>query len=315
MAGAIVSTVQGKIDVALSQFARAYRNNQLVADQLFPRVEVLRQSDFYWQFGRENQKLAEHTLRAPGSAAERIVQTLSKTKYNTFDHSLERLITDEERGNFMAGDVEQWATQYLTDKLSLDKEVRAATLATATANYAAGNFVTLAGGSQWSDPANSDPIGDVEAAKSAIRKSGYEANIMIITDPVFQKLTKHPEITDRFKYTKPGAIGLTELASVFNIPKVLFAAAIQLDATDTPQFVWGKHCVLAYAQDNPTMMDPSLGKTFIWTEAPGTVGGFSTEIARSTPASRKSDEIAVHSYYDIEVTSNVSGYLIQNAVA
>src|SRR5260370_41407284 len=106
MAGAEVSVVQGKIDVALSQFAQLYRNNALVAEQLFPRVEVQRQSDFFWLFGRENQALRENTLRAPGSAAERIQQTLSKTKYFTLDHSLARLIPDEERGNFMAGDLE-----------------------------------------------------------------------------------------------------------------------------------------------------------------------------------------------------------------
>src|SRR5437899_11293223 len=72
MAGAEVSVVQGKIDVALSQFAQLYRNNSLVAEQLFPRVEVQRQSDLFWTFGRENQAIRENSLRAPGSAAERI---------------------------------------------------------------------------------------------------------------------------------------------------------------------------------------------------------------------------------------------------
>jgi hypothetical protein len=111
MAGASPSVLQGKIDVALSQFARQYRNNNLVADFLFPRVEVLKQQDYYWTFGRENQKLAENALRGPGSAAERIAQTISKTLYKAQDHSLARVIPDEERSNFMAGDVEQWATQ------------------------------------------------------------------------------------------------------------------------------------------------------------------------------------------------------------
>lgn len=315
MAGASPSVLQGKIDVALSQFARQYRNNNLVADFLFPRVEVLKQQDYYWTFGRENQKLAENALRGPGSAAERIAQTISKVLYKAQDHSLARLIPDEERSNFMAGDVEQWATGALMDKLLLDRENRIAALATVTATYAAGNFVTLAGGNQWSDVANSNPIGDVETGKSAIRKTGSEANVLIISDPVYQKLRVHPMIIDRFKYVKSGNVGLTELASVFEVEKVLLAAAVNLDNADVAQYVWGKHAVLAYASPTASFADPSFGKTMVWTEAPGTVAGFGTEIARETPASKKSDEVAVHFYYDIPVTSNISGYLFQNAVA
>ncbi len=313
--GAIVNPVQGKIDVALSQFARGYRNNTFVAEELFPRVEVQRQSDFYWQYGRENQALRENTNRAPGSAAERIQQSLSKTKYFTTDHSLARLITDEERGNFMAGDLEQWATQALMDKLLLDEEVSVAAFATNPANYAGTNSVTLAGQSQWSDLANSTPISDVETAKSQIRQIGAEANTMIISDPVYQKLRVHPAILDRFKFVQAGQITLANLAAVFGVEEVFLASAVQLDNNDNANFVWGKHVVLAYCQDNPTMMDPSFGKTFVWTQAPGTVGGFSTEIARETPASKKSDELAVHMYYGQVVTSNISGYLIKNAVA
>jgi hypothetical protein len=312
--GAIVNPVQGKIDVALSQFARGYRNNTLVAEELFPRVEVQRESDFYWQFGRENQALRENTNRAPGTAAERIQQSLSKTKYFTTDHSLARLITDEERGNFMAGDLEQWATQALMDKLLLDEEVSVAAFATNTANYANTNSITLAGQSQWSDLANSTPISDVETAKSQIRQIGAEANTMIISDPVYQKLRVHPAILDRFKYVQAGQITLQNLAAVFGVEEVFLASAVQLDKNDNASFVWGKHVVLAYCQDNPTMMDPSFGKTFVWTQAPGTVGGFVTEIARETPASKKSDELAVHWYYGQVVTSNISGYLIKNAV-
>jgi len=314
-AGAVVSPVQGKIDVALSQFARGYTNNSMCAELLFTRVEVMKQSDFYWQFGRENQALRENTLRAPGSAAERIVQTLSKTPYNCVDHSLARFITDEERGNFMAGDLEQWATKALMDKILLDEEITVAAIASTTGNFAGTNSVTLSGTSQWSDFGNSTPISDVENAKSQIRQIGQEANLGIVSDPVYKILRQHPAILERTKYVKGGQITLDDLATVFGIEKMVLASAVQLDVNDVASFVWGKHCIIAYAQPNPTMMDTSFGKTFVWTQAPGTVGGFSTEIARVSPASAKSDELAVHSYYNQKTTSNISAYLIKNAVA
>ncbi len=314
-AGANVSPVQGKIDIALSQFALTYRNNLYVAESLFPRVPVQKESDFYWTFGRENQALRENTLRAPGSAAERIQQSISKTKYFTTDHSLARLITDEERGNFLAGDLEQWATQALTDKLLLDEEVRVAQIATNVTNYAGSNVLTLAGTSQWSDYGNSTPISDVEKAKGQIRQIGQQPNVMILPDPVYQILRSHPAIVDRYKFTNGGQITLQQMAEVFGIEKVLLASTVQLDQANNVSFVWGKDVVIAYAQPNPNFVDVSFGKTFVWTESPGTVGGFSTEIARITPASAKSDELAVHFYYGQVVTSNISGYVIKAAVA
>lgn len=314
-AGAEVSTVQGKIDVALSQFAQLYRNNLYVAEELFPRVEVLRQSDFFWQYGRENQALRENTLRAPGSAAERIQQTLSKTKYFTNDHSLARLIPDEERGNFMAGDLEQWVTQTIMDKLLLDEEINVAGIASSTANYGGSNSVTLAGTSQWSDYGNSTPISDVETAKAQVRQIGQNANIMIVGDPVYQKLRAHPAIVERTKYVKGGQVTTQDMADIFGVDEFFVASVIQIDKNGNISFVWGKHAILAYSQDNPTPADVSFGKTFVWTQAPGTVGGFSTEIARETPASKKADELAAHFYYGQVVTSNISAYLIKNAVA
>jgi hypothetical protein len=325
-AGALVSVLQGKIDIALSQFARLYRNNEFIAESLFPRVEVTNQSDLFWQFGRENQKLAENTLRGPGSAAERIKQTISNTRYACPDHALARLIPDEERKNFQAGDVEQWATRAIMDKLMLDKENQVAAIAAATANYAAGMTVTLAGTAQWSDQTSlsgtnilpytiSDPVSDIETAKAAVRKTGKRPNLLVLGDAVFQKLATHPRLVGRFQYTQPQTLSTDQLAAVFGIDKVIVGSAVSLDATDTAQFVWGKIAVVAYVEPNASMEDVSFGKTFVWSDAPGTVGGFGTEIGRMDPPSAKADELAVHFYYGLQVTSNVSAYLIKNAVA
>jgi hypothetical protein len=314
MAGAMVSPVQGKIDVALSQFAQLYTNNMMVAPYIFPRVEVIHQSDFYWLFGRENQAVRENSLRGPGSAAERIQQTLSKTKYFTQDHSYARLIPDEERGNFFAGDLEQWITQTLMSKLLLDLEINVAGIATNTASYAGSNTVTLSGTSQW-NTGTGLPINDVELAKSQIRQIGQAPNFMIIPDPVYIQLRTNPQIVARFANVAGGTITLQQLAIVFDIPNVYLASAVSLDKNGVPSYVWGKNAIVGYAQPNSSPVDPSFGKMFVWTQAPGTVGGFSTELARETPASKKSDELAVHSYYGIQVTSNISAYLIKNPVA
>src|SRR6202042_107558 len=106
--------------------------------------------------------------------------------------------TDEERGNFMAGDIEQWATQTIMDKILLDLEINVANIALNTASYAGTNSVTLSGTSQWSDPVNSSPINDVETAKSQLRQIGPKPNGMVIGDPVYAHLRVNNQIVARF---------------------------------------------------------------------------------------------------------------------
>lgn len=309
------SLTQGKIDVALSDFARKYRNNSFVAELLCPRVNVLKQTNKYWLFGRENQQLPDQDLRGPGAAAERVEMTLSTASYEAVDHSLEAFIPDEERSNYEAGDIEQAKTQLVMDKLLLAYEDRVATLATNTANYGGSNSVTLAGVQQWSDYTNSDPLIDIETGKKQIRLAGVNANLLILGDDVFTKLINHPDLVARFQYTTPRILTSADLAAIFGVEKVVVASAIKLSAALAASFIWGKNAILAYVQPGTSMEDVSFAKSFVWTGAPGTVGGFQTEIGRATPVSRKSDEIATHWYYDVRVTSNISAYLIKNAVA
>jgi hypothetical protein len=136
MAGAGPNITQGKYDVALSQFALGYRNNALVGELLFPRVSVEMQSNFYWKFDRSNQKTSPD-LRPAGTPAQRIDLTISKDTYFCDDHAQEALIPDEERKNFMAGDIQQAKTQLVTDRILLNEEVEIADFATDNANYAA----------------------------------------------------------------------------------------------------------------------------------------------------------------------------------
>jgi hypothetical protein len=313
-----VDPKQSKIDVALSQFARRYSNNAFIAELLFPRVPVQKQSNKYYVFGREHLQNLENTLRAPGAAAERIKHTVSTAPYNAEDHALAAFLPDEERGNWEAGgDVEQVKTRVVSEKLMLDAEIRAAALATATGNYAAGYSTTLVGTAQWSDyGATSDPFLDVETAKSQLALSGVQATHMFIGDQVWRKLINHPDVIDRFKYTTGGRIiGKAEMAAFFDIPNIIVASAVKRSAAAANSFIWGKNVIVANIQPTESMEDPSFGKTFVWTSAPGTSEGFQTEIGRVSPPSAKSDEIAVHWYYDQRITGNDTGYLIAAAVA
>jgi len=54
----------------------------------------------------------------------------------------------------------------------------------------------------WSDDANGDPFTDIATAQTAIlQNTGFEANTLLISFPVYQALRKHPLVIDRIKYT------------------------------------------------------------------------------------------------------------------
>lgn len=313
MGASLVSPLTGHLDAALTEFAKAFRNNALVSDIVFPRVSVGRQTDKYWVFGRESQELLEQDLRHGGAPAQRIRMSLSTDSYKAESHALASEIPDEDLQNYEAGDLRQDATQVLIDKILLHKEKRFADLITTT-NVT--NNITLTGTSQWNDFSGSDPIGDIETGKTSIRKNaGVEPNLLVIGEPVYTKLIAHPNIVERFKFTMPGAIGAVELASAFAIPQVLVARAVFTNEAGTVDFLFGKKALLCYVTPQATRRDISFGKTFVWANAPGTIGGIGVVPGRVADPTAKGEIVGVDFYYDQKITAVEAGYLIENAVA
>lgn len=308
----ITAPLTGHLDAALTEFAKGFSQNGLVSDLVAPRVPVGRQTDKYWIYGRENQMLIEQQLRATGAAAQRIRMSLSSDSYFCPSHALAADIADEDRAGYTAGDLEQDATQTLMDKILLQKEVELAALLTDVTKVT--NNTTLQGGDQFSDAGNSDPGTVVETAKSLVRESGVEANTLVLGEPVYTKLVHHPAILDQFKYTTPGAIGVTQLAGFFAVDRVLVARAVQVDKAGAVSFVWGKDAVLLYVSPTASRKDTSAVKTFVWQAAPGTVDGIGVVTGRNPDPTAKADIVGVDFYYQQKITAVETAYLIKAAV-
>jgi hypothetical protein len=326
MATSVVLPLTGRLDMALSNYAKGYRNNQDVTDLLFPRLPVLRQTDRYWVFGREAQQLSNNTLRAPGSPSERTSFKLSSASYFCPSHALSAVVADEEKKSYTIGDLNQSTVELLQTKLMLDRQARAATLATTPANYG-NNTQTLSAGSLWSDYVNSDPIVAVETAKEAVITTGSPANLLILGYDVYKAVRNHPKIIERFKYTQVGVIGAQELATVFGVDRVVVAASIKDNGDGTQSYLWGKNAILAYvapsvmtagvigAEGQVAPKDISFGKSFVWTDAPLTIDGYGVIIARHPDATAKADLLGVDWYSTENITAPEAGYLFANAVA
>ena len=66
MGGFVGTMPVGTLNVALSNFAKQFRNNAFVGELLAPRVPVARQSFQYVVWNRDDQRVPGNTQRAPG---------------------------------------------------------------------------------------------------------------------------------------------------------------------------------------------------------------------------------------------------------
>ncbi len=302
------------LDQPLNIVSVGYKNDDYFAERLFPVVPVRKQSGRYWVFGKEKFKQYE-TIRHAGAESREIAPwSLSNNAYFCDDHSLKDKISDEERANADATDVEINTIENLTDAILLDIEIRSASL---VLGGAVPN-TTLSGTSQWSDYVNSDPVAAVEAQKTTLKKAIARApNTLAVSYPVYAALRQHPKIVDRFKFTQAAVLDAQALKTVFAVDNfwVLGAEYDTANEGQTPllDFVWGKHALLAYVVPEPRRRELTLGYIFRWVFGAPELSGTLTK--RYRIEAKSSDVIEVHRYEDIQLVASQAGLVFLNATA
>lgn len=333
MGGYVGLAPAGFPNVALSNFAKDFRDQKFIGDLIAPRVPVDRQSFPYLVFTQDDFRMPASTIRAPGDGAMSIRRSYSNDTYFCRSHSLKDSIPFEtETYSLGLGfSARQRATKSLSRALNLFREGEIAAMALSTGNFP--NGVTLSGYSMWdtyiTSPANdvSKPIEDVEAAKETLRQVGIadEEMVLVLSSPVVRVLVNHPEIINRFKYTNVlGIVDIDKLSSVFGV-KCVRAGAVQLSGNNVKSWVWGNNAFLGYVQTSPDREDLSAIKTFSWTGV-GDKGidngiiaagadGFSVLEWIDPSLDKKTYHQSADWYYDIKVTAQEAGYPLLGAVS
>ena len=123
---------QVHIDAALTNVSVAYKNTAFIADELAPVVGVRKQFDRYFIHDAEREVFrSTDDKRAPGAEANEIDFALSTDSYAAEDHALTSVIPDEERDNAdppFQPNIDR--TEFLTDKILLNKEIQLASIVT-----------------------------------------------------------------------------------------------------------------------------------------------------------------------------------------
>ena len=302
------------IQAELTAIAIAYRNQRMIADDVLPRFLVGTQQFKYLKHDLGEGFTIPDTRAGRRSAVNEVEFTATEVTASTDDYALDDPIpqADIENAppNFSPVDN---AVMKITDLIVLDREKRTADLVFDATKYPGANQITLAGNAQWSDFANSDPIGDV---LTALETPIMRPNVMVLGQAVYTKLSQHPDINKAVHGTS-GDVGIARrqaIAELFELEEVLVGQGWLNTAKPgqavTLQRVWGKHAALLVRD---RLANARSGGTFGITAQWGSrIAG---QEADSKIGMRGGQRVRAGESVKELITASDFGYFIEDAVA
>ena len=306
----------------LTALAIAYKNNQLIADQILPRVPVVAQTFKYTVFNKVDNFSVVDDRVGRTSAPQQIDWSATEDESSTQDHALDQPVpyADVQAAQsvqavtgVMPVDPEAIATQQLSDVILINREKRVADMVFASGSYDSNNVEVLSGTSQWSDFTNSNPINDILAALDQVI---VRPNTFLLGQAVWTKLRQHPKVVQAIYGTAAtsGVVTKEQVAALLEIQNLIVGQGWLNTAKKGQALslarVWGKHASLLYI--NPLAIstkDLTFGITAQWGQ----------RIAGSTPDSkigmRGGTMVRVGESVKELVVANDVGYFFENAVA
>lgn len=304
----------------LTAIAIGYRNQNLIADQVLPRIPVGKKFFKYTTYPKGDAFTVPDTRIGRNSAPNEVEFSASEVTATTNDYGLALPIPEDdmlllEGGNSATSvyDPRARGTMLVTDLIELDREVRVSNMVFNTNSYAAANQTTLSGTSQWSDGANSNPIDAILAAKDSMI---IMPNKLVIGQAAWTKLRQHPKVVNAIKggYYGSGAMQRQAVAELLELEEIIVGQAYVNSAkpgqTVTTARTWGKHAALLYV--NPAA-SPLGGLTFGYSAQWKTreaVQWFDPQKGRAGVNYLKVTESVAEL-----LTANDAGYFFQNCVA
>ena len=308
------------VDALLTNLSIAYSNPAYIADQLFPLVRVMKQSDIVPRYNQSFWFRDDSKVRAPGTKSEGggyTVDTSMTYFCNRFSRRFE--IPDDLRRNADAPwNLDNDATRFVSDKLLMRREVGFAADAFATGKWTTdktgGTDFTL-----WSNYGASTPDVDVDTYKDTVEALvGVEPNSFVVGKQVHLQLKNHPALVDRIKYTQRAQLTPDLIASLLELERYFVGRSIYTttvegtaEASVSYTRIWGKNGLLLYTPAAPSLLTPAAGYTFVWQ----VVANALQYIKRMRDEEKEIDIIEANSYYAQKITAASAGLFLSSAVA
>lgn len=314
------------VNKPLTNISIAYiqRAQDFVADKLFPIVPVMKQSDRYFQYNKDDWFRSQAALRAPSSESAGSGFHVDNTP-NYFANVLavHKDVDDQTRTNADDPlDMDRDATLYVTQQLLLKREIdfsRRYFGLGIWGGYSGGDYQPNVNGFGYWDAASSNPMADIDVLKRQVKsKTGFLPNAMTVSDDVFFALRNNAAVLDRIKYTQRGIVSEELLAALFGVEKFLVSSAVFNSATEgqvfNGDFLVKNKVLLAYANPAPSILQPSAGYIFSWQGLFG-AGAQGNRIMTFRMEHIKSDRIEGEMAYDMKLVGADLGVLLKNVLA
>lgn len=299
----------------MTAIAIAYRNPDiaLIADEVLPRTPTDQEFQYLKYVLADGFTIPETRVNRKSAPTE-VDFSATAIQDKVVDFGLDDLVPNEDvEADNLGVDPVGTAVAYLTNLVNLAREQRVASLVFNTASYAAGQYTTLSGTSQWSDTANSDPVA---AIGDALDIPIMRPNIAVFGQQAWTKTRRNPKIVQAIKGTSQGAgmVSREEFAEFFELQNVLvgagFANTAKKGQTASLSRVWGKHAAFIYRD---RAAGPQAGVTFGLTAQWGSkVAGTINEEKIGLTGSQR---VRVGERVKEIITAPDVGYFFQNCVA
>jgi hypothetical protein len=305
--------------------ARMLKPEDAIANEVFPMVTVNRPSDKFPILNNGFLRKDDDSLGYKGVA---------NTITWDFDTAGSFYINDygyntEIEGRLLRGADEPIKRKYrmlagrvVTDKLILQKEIRAANALFSTSKFS-GKTSALSGTDRLDDPSSDifDIIGD--ASETVRVNCGRRPNILVLGGAVYSAIQRHPDLRESLPLDKlKGLLDASTIAEIFSNKRMKFQKILVGDTQyntaaegATPSFsdVWGKFLFVGYVNfEAITELDLSCTKQFVEAGREGVK-------VKYYKASQNEDELSedcrAETSYDLQVIDANCGYLYSTVVS
>ena len=269
-----LSTTSFPVNPELSAVAIGYKNRDvdLIADLVMPRIQKGGKKFAYMKYTQADAYTVPATR--VGRKSEPTMVDFGGTLINDecVDWGLDDLVPNDEVLAFNAmphpGTLVSplaKSASLLTGLVMLDREIRVANTVFNAANYIAANKATLAGVTQWSDFANSNPL---DAMLTALDLPVFRPNTLVFGQAVWTKVRQHPRLIQAANASAQtgGAITRQQLADLLEVKNIFVGAGFVNTAAKgqaaSISRVWGKYAAALYISEDASSADqPAWGFT------------------------------------------------------
>jgi len=245
-----------------------------IGTQVLPLTPVPVEGGKYSAIVRESLTASVKTNRGDNAAYSRVGLKAEDVTYACEEHGLEGPVSQKVRRRYM----NDFDAELAVAKKTLGALLRAQEIRVADAVFDAavwtGAALYLDVTTVWSNAA-ATIVADIQAGKDKVfANTGMEANSLILNRNVFSYLKTNTEILGRIQGAQVASesVVMGWLADIFGLERIYVGRGVyntkpEGDTAFVGAPIWSdSYAMVAYVPEGDTVMDPAIGRTFLWTE-------------------------------------------------